>query len=83
MTVIDLGCGSGGILKELAKSFPNHEFIVIEWDKILYSFCCKSGKGLSNLHFIKQDFFQYNIKNADIIICFTMPQLVEKLSEKF
>ena len=57
MTVIDLGCGSGGILKELAKSFPNHEFIVIEWDKILYSFCCKSGKGLSNLHFIKQDFF--------------------------
>lgn len=33
MTVLDPGCGSGGLIIKLAKEFPEHKFIGIEWSK--------------------------------------------------
>ena len=34
-TILDPGCGTGTLLISLAKKFPQHNFIGIEWDIFL------------------------------------------------
>lgn len=31
LIVVDLGCGWGSLISELAKNFPKHTFVGIEW----------------------------------------------------
>ena len=83
LKIVDMGSGAGGMLKSLAKKHPNHEFVGIERDIFLYKYSILTSKNLKNLTFIKDDFFNYDLKKTDIIICFTMPQLINNLTEKF
>ena len=82
LTVMDAGCGNGSLLKKLALKFPQHQFIGIEWSFPLYKYCLLSSEKLENLTFVHQDMFKYPFNQADIIICFLIPQMAEQFGNK-
>ena len=78
--VFDLGCGTGSMLRSLAKKFPEHQFIGIEKNPLLLK-ACKSKR--SNLKFIKANMFEYDYSKANIIFYFGIPVATKKLEEIF
>lgn len=82
LTIIDTGSGIGSLLIPLAKKFPQHQFIGIEWSKILYQYSCYKARNLSNAKFICQDMFLYSLQKADVIVCFLVPKIAKRFSEK-
>ena len=84
--VVDLGSGWGTLLVPLAKKFPQHRFLGIERASLPYLFSRFRASKLNNLTFLKQDFFQYNLKEADIVLLFLigfmMPTVTEKIAQE-
>jgi len=82
MTILDPGCGTGTLLIGLAKKFPNHKFVGIEWGRPAYLAAKFNARNLKNVTVIQQDMFTYPFNEADIIVCFLMPPLMERLGNK-
>ncbi len=82
LIVVDPGCGWGGLISELAKNFPKHTFIGIEWGAFTSKIAKFRTRKLKNIQIIKQDFFEYDFGKCDIIVCFLMDSLMEKFGEK-
>lgn len=80
--IIDPGCGTANILIQLAKKFPQHEFVGIELNGFWYKVASRRAKKISNLKIIHNDMFNESFKNADVMICFIFDRLIPKLSEK-
>ena len=78
-TIVDAGCGNGYILAALAKKYPQHKFIGIEYNKTLFNYCQKHYKGTQNLTFMNQDMLIYDYSKVDIIYYFGIPALTEGL----
>ena len=81
-TIMDLGSGWGSLLLPLAKQFPEHTFIGIEYGYIPYIVSCLRAKKLKNIQFIRQDFFTSDISRADVIFLFLLTSTMAKLSAK-
>lgn len=81
-TILDPGCGTGTLLISLAKKFPQHNFIGIEWGYIPYLITKLKGRKLKNLTVIHNDMFKCSFKEADIIVCFLMQPLMERFGKK-
>ena len=82
MVVVDPGCGCGGLIKTLARRFPQHQFIGIEWGGIVSKIAKIKTNKLTNVKILRQDFFEYDFGKCDIIVCFLMDSLMEKFGEK-
>lgn len=82
MTILDPGCGTADLLIKLAKSFPQHSFIGIEWNKGLYKTAKMKSRKLTNITLLCQDMFDYSFADADIIVCFLMTPLMERFGKK-
>ena len=79
LTIIDAGCGNGDILALLAKQYPHHHFIGIEYNKTLFNYCKKHWQQIPNLSFIHQDLLKFDYSNIDIIYYFGIPSLTKQL----
>ncbi len=82
--VYDLGCGDGRVLIIAAREF-NARAIGIEIDPIRYLWCKLRIQllGLKDkVQVIRGNFFNENISNADIIICFLLQSTNDKLESK-
>ncbi len=82
LTVLDPGCGTADLLIKLAKAFPQHSFVGIEWNKGLYETAKFKSRKLTNVTLLCQDMFDYSFVKADIIVCFLMAPLMERFGEK-
>ena len=82
-TVIDLGSGWGALLLPLAQKFPNHRFVGIEYDYIPYLVSRFRSRKLKNVRFYRENFFNANISNADIILLFLLTRTMPKVKIKF
>ena len=82
MVVVDPGCGFGGLIKKMAKRFPEHKFIGIEWSKAASGIAKIRTSKLKNVKIVNKDLFDYNFARADIIVCFLMDSLMEKFGKK-
>lgn len=82
MIVVDPGCGFGGLIITLAKRFPEHKFVGIEWGGIASKIAKIRTNKLKNTQILKQDFFDYDFSKCDIIVCFLMDSLMKKFGEK-
>ncbi|MBR4106601.1 MAG: class I SAM-dependent methyltransferase [Alphaproteobacteria bacterium] len=82
MTILDPGCGTADLLIKLAKAFPQHSFVGIEWNKGLYKTAKIKSRKLKNVTLLCQDMFDYSFADADIIVCFLMAPLMERFGEK-
>ena len=81
-TVVDAGCGNGKLLAILAKKYPQHHFIGIEYNKTLYNYCHRKYKKINNLNFYNQDLLEFDYNQTNIIYYFGIPALTQKFGEK-
>ena len=84
LKVTDLGCGSGALLLPLAKEFPNHEFIGLEWDSVPLTMGKIKAKlaGLKNIRFVKGDYMKESHADMDLIMCYVLKVTGEPLGKK-
>jgi len=84
MKIIDLGCGSGALLLPLAKEFPEHEFIGLEWDIVPLTMGKVKAKmaGLTNIRFVKGDYMKESHADMDLILCYVHKVTGEPLGKK-
>jgi len=82
LTILDPGCGTGGLILKLSKEFPQHNFIGIEWNKFAASVCKLRTKKRKNVKIICDDMFKHNFGVADIIVCFLIEPLMERFGKK-
>jgi SAM-dependent methyltransferase len=82
MRVTDLGCGSGVLLLPLAKEFPQHEFIGLEWDVVPLTMGKIKAHGLKNIKFVKGDYMKTSHSDMDLIMCYVLKVTGEPLGKK-
>lgn len=82
LIVLDPGCGTADLIIKLAKKFPQHSFVGIEWNKSLCRIARFKGRKLNNIKLLCQDMFDYSFADIDIIVCFLMDPLMERFGEK-
>lgn len=82
LTILDPGCGCGSLIVKLAKEFPQHHFIGVEWSKFAAAIADLKTRKLKNTQILCQDMFDYDFGQADIIVCFLMDTLMEKFGKK-
>ena len=82
LKVTDLGCGSGALLIPLAKEFPNHEFVGLEWDIVPLTMGKIKARGLNNISFVKGDYMKTNHGDNDLIMCYVLKTTGEPLGKK-
>lgn len=81
-TVVDLGSGWGTLLIPLARKFPNHKFIGVEKALLPYVFSKIRASRLENVSFCHQNFFSFNLSDADIVISFLMKKMMLRIRDK-
>lgn len=82
--IIDLGSGTGTMLAQLRKAYPNAQLIGVEqsWWLVLLSRLRFFGR--KNVpQFVHGDMFEYDISEADAVIGFWITSLLPRLQEKF
>ena len=82
LTVIDLGSGWGTLLLPLAKHFSSHRFVGYELANLPYYISKLRASRLKNLQFKRQNFFNVNLSNSDIIFCFLLPSAMQQCYDK-
>ena len=82
MRVTDLGCGSGALLLPLAKEFPEHEFIGLEWDIVPLTMGKIKAHGLKNITLVQGDYMKTNHSDMDLIMCYVLKVTGEPLGKK-
>ncbi|MCC7357331.1 hypothetical protein IT408_02375 [Candidatus Uhrbacteria bacterium] len=85
MHVMDLGCGTGGVLFYLARHHPDATFEGIELSFLFYFICVirKYLQKATNVHFRLGNVFTATIVKADRMYLFGTPRgLSQKLKEK-
>lgn len=82
LNILDPGCGTADLIIRLAKKFPKHNFVGIEWNKGLYRAAKFKSRNLTNVTILCQDMFDYSFANTDIIVCFLMEPLMKRFGEK-
>lgn len=84
-TLYELGSGWGTLAFPLAKKYPNCSVVAYENSFVPYYFsrlrlCFSRHK---NLHIKKQDFFNKDLSQASMIVCYLYPRAMQKLKKKF
>lgn len=85
MRVVDLGCGTGGVLFEMANRHPSAFFEGIELSLPLYLICVIRGflRRQKNIRFRLGNLLTTDISSADRIYVFGTPQgITEQLKKK-
>lgn len=82
--IFDLGSGWGGLLIALAKEYPQRKIVGYELSFMpwLVSSLLKSILGLKNIQIQREDFFQADLAEASVIVCYLFPQGMKKLEDK-
>lgn len=80
--VVDLGSGWGTLLLPLAKKFPNHCFVGVERALTPFYVSKFRARQLSNLEFVRQDFFTYDLSDANVVMMFLIGFMMPKVTEK-
>lgn len=87
--IVELGSGWGGIALEAAKKYPNSEVIGFEYSPVpLMAARIRRffNPRLKNLRFLRRDFFNFDMKNTDVVLCYLsnphMAQLEPKLDRE-
>lgn len=82
LKITDLGCGSGALLIPLAKEFPEHEFIGLDWDVVPLMMGKIKSYGLKNIKFVKGDYMKTSHADMDLILCYVLKVTGEPLGKK-
>ncbi len=83
-TIYDLGSGYGKMSRDLAHALPDAQIIGVEVNYLTYIIACAMQKicGLKNLKYIRRDFKDVDLSNADGIYMFLLGTLMKGIREK-
>lgn len=83
-TIVDLGSGWGNFVIRIAKKHPQRQIIGYElsWLPWLISVCFKKLLGLKNLTLHRQNFYQADLSDCSVLICYLFPGAMNKISKK-
>lgn len=84
-TILELGSGFGSLAFCLAKKYPKSQVLAFEISPIpyIFSLMLQLFQKQKNLHFFQKDFYNFNLKDGDLIICYLFPGAMNKLVKKF
>jgi hypothetical protein len=71
--VLDAGCGDGGLLRHLAKTRPDCEFVGIEHAPLPWLWARLGATGQSNLHIRYGNFWKQPLTPFDLVYAFLSP----------
>lgn len=80
--IVDAGCGIGTLIVPLAREFPQHNFVGIEWSLMPYLISKVRARNLPNLQIIRQDMFEYDFSSVNIVVCFLLKSLMPRFTSK-
>lgn len=82
--IVDLGSGWGTLTRALAAEFPHCPVTGIERSPVPFWFSLMSSRimRLRNCRIIRKDFFEWPLKNADVIVCYLSTPLMSRLKLK-
>lgn len=80
--VIDLGCGDGGLLRELARARPDCEFVGIEHAPLPWLLARFRTMGLPNAYVRYGDFWKQHLGLFDVVYAFLSPAPMPRLWQK-
>jgi SAM-dependent methyltransferase len=80
--VVDLGCGDGRLLRQLAKARPDCEFVGIEHAPLPWLWARLSSLRLPNLYIRYGDFWRQHLGLFDVVYAFLSPAPMPQLWEK-
>lgn len=78
MTVVDLGCGDGRMLRTLLTKNPRMKAIGYERNWWPYGKALWQSQGLP-LTVLRKDFYRADLHDADVVYCFLMPAVMAKV----
>jgi tRNA G46 methylase TrmB len=83
-TIIDLGSGWGSFIIPMAKRYPQRQLVGYELSLLPWFYSCllKKVLGLKNITLYRQNFYQADLTNADIIVCYLFPDAMTKIKKK-
>lgn len=71
--VVDLGCGTGGLLRHLARARPDCTFLGIEHAPLPWLWARLTARRFSNLDFRYGNFWRLNLAGFDVVYAFLSP----------
>lgn len=80
--LIDLGCGDGGLLWQLAKARPDCRFVGIEHAPLPWLLARLRSRGLANMTVRRDDFWQESLGGYDFVYAFLSPAPMPRLWRK-
>ena len=82
--IIDIGCGNGLFTREIAKALPEAEVIGLEWSKAAIEQAKIKSKAqkLTNTHYIRTDFYDYDLKDIDAAVMYLTIYDMGRMGEK-
>jgi len=83
-SIIDLGSGWGNFVIRIAKRNPHRQVIGYELSLLpwITSTLLKKALGLNNLTLHRQNFYNVNLSNASVLVCYLYPEAMEKIKNK-
>lgn len=83
--IYELGSGWGTLLLPLAKEHPGSIIIGYETSPIPYfiSWVRIKAAGLTNVRIIRKNFFEGDLSDAALVVCYLYPGAMERLKIKF
>lgn len=82
LRVIDLGAGTGGLLRQLAQARPDACFTGIEHAPLPYLVARLNARGLANLTIRRSDLWRQPLGEQDAVFVFLSPSVMPRLWEK-
>jgi 16S rRNA A1518/A1519 N6-dimethyltransferase RsmA/KsgA/DIM1 with predicted DNA glycosylase/AP lyase activity len=82
--IIDLGSGWGNFVIRIARRNPQRQVIGYEMSYLpwLTSALLKNALGLQNLTLYRQNFYNVNLPDASVLVCYLYPDAMERIKDK-
>ena len=82
-TVYELGSGLAWFLRAVEKKYKRATLIGVEYSPFTYLLAnLVLQKNHSKIKMLHKDLFNVNLKEADLIYCFLLPEMLDKLADK-
>ena len=82
LKVIDLGAGTGGLLRQLAQARPDARFTGVEHAPLPWLAARMNARGLANLAIERGDIWRRPLAGQDVVYVFLSPRVMPRLWEK-
>lgn len=82
LRVIDLGAGTGMLLRRLAQARPEARFTGVEHAPLPYLAASLNARGLGNFTVERSDIWQRSLTGEDVVYAFLSPRVMRRLWQK-